>query len=121
MPRTPKTDRRRGRLRDAPPVLVRLDADERARLERTAAEAGTSLSALMRDSVGRLTIISSDEARRVAYLISNLCNNINQLSRVANTFGAASAAEVRTGLATILSGAETLAGDVLPPKRDWTI
>jgi len=79
-----KTTRRKGIVRDAPPIQVRLSREERAGLEEKATAAGMSLGDLVRSCICRAQVVNREDWRRIAFLFSNLTNNLNQLARWAN-------------------------------------
>ena len=90
---------------------VQLTPGERALLEDAAREAGAaSLSAYARAvwlrRLGDTELVASTrrnlEARRLAYELSAIGNNLNQIARVANTTGAITAADdLRTTIASL--------------------
>lgn len=84
MARQRKTTRRIGVVRDAPPLQVRLTREERTELEEKATAAGMSLGDLVRSCIDRAQVVNREDWRRIAFLFSNLTNNLNQLARWAN-------------------------------------
>jgi hypothetical protein len=69
-------------------VEMRLHEDEYAVLAVKAREAGVSVSALLRDHFGQVTIRNRDDERQRLMLLNRINANINMLSRWANTFKA---------------------------------
>lgn len=109
--RTPKTSRRRGVQRTAPPLQIRLTVAERAALEAKAAAAGITLSDFVRQHIGKAQVVNRDDWRRAVYLLSNLTNNLNQVARWANTYkDAADALAVVSHLVSIERQARQLSG-----------
>jgi hypothetical protein len=76
-------------------VKLRVSAEEYATLETKAQEAGITLSALLRDHVGKVHIRDRDTERRRAALLNRLNANLNMIAKWANTHkGAADAVSV---------------------------
>jgi transposase-like protein len=66
-------------------ILIRVNEEEHARITAKAKEAGLSVSALMRDHVGKLWIKHrTDEAHRVMVL-NRINANLNVIAKWANT------------------------------------
>lgn len=80
-----KTSRRKGVVRNASPLQVRMTREERAELEMKAASAGLSLGDLVRSSIDRVQVVNRQDWRRMAFLFANMTNNLNQLAKWANT------------------------------------
>ena len=97
-----KTGRRRGVVRTAPPLQIRLTDEERAELEAKATAAGMTMTDFVREHIGKTTIVNRRDWQRLVYLTSNISNNLNQLAKWANTYTtSASAVRVILKLAEI--------------------
>lgn len=95
-------------------VHVQLTPDERAELEAAAVETGSaSLSAYVRtlclrrhpDAVRVAGTRRNPDAQRLMYELNAIGNNINQLTRVANTAGAMPAADELRAVTGLLKAA----------------
>ena len=84
--RTRKTNRRRGVVRTAPPLQIRLTDEERAELEAKANAAGMTMTDFVREHIGKTTIVNRKDWQRLVYLTSNIANNLNQLAKWCNTY-----------------------------------
>jgi len=80
-----KTSRRRGIVRDAAPLQIRLTADERAALEQKAAAAGLTMTDFVRGHIGKAQVVNRTDWQRLVYLFATMTNNLNQLAKWANT------------------------------------
>ena len=82
---SPKTSRRRGVTRTAPPLQIRLTAAERAGLEKKAQAAGMTMTDFVREHIGKAQVVNRADWQKLVYLFATLTNNLNQLAKWANT------------------------------------
>ena len=69
-----KTSRRRGIVRDAAPLQIRLTAEERASLEAKATDAGLTMTDFVRQHIGKSQVVNRTDWQRLVYLFSTMTN-----------------------------------------------
>ncbi len=123
MARPTKTTRRRGVVREATPLKVALSAAERATLDHKASAAKMTLADFARSLIASSTVEAREDPRRAAFLLANLTSNLNQLARIANSFGPAAQMEVVAGLRSLAASAEAIVAEHCPAiadRRGWS-
>lgn len=67
-------------------LRVRLSATEYTRIRATAQEAERTVSALLREQLGKLQVVNREDARRRIGLLNRINANLNMIARWCNTY-----------------------------------
>ncbi len=67
-------------------IYVRVSPEERATFEAKAAAAGLSVSELVRDHLGQVTVVNREDQRALTRQVARIGSNLNQLARWVNSY-----------------------------------